>query len=246
MVWILLGSLVGASFGAAGFLGLHVLLEIQGRLRESDQRLAALINLRPLTGSLPVDLGGWAADPILMDTVLRIILRTGARTIVECGSGWSTVLMARCVQELDQGRVLALEHDRRFAERTRALLSRYGAADRARVVYAPLEPREIEGEPRSWYGPAADDAIDGEIDLLLVDGPPGHLYARSRFPAVPVFRSRLSAGYTVVLDDGLRPDERWTAHRWSELLGVRPKLIRNGNGIWLFEAGAARGHGATP
>lgn len=234
-LWPVVGALSGAALGAGGFFSLELLLETHALLRETSLRIPALVNVRPLAGARPVDLESWAASPVLIDTVLRHILRSGARSIVECGSGWSTVLIARCLQELGRGHVVAIEHDRSFAEQTTALLEQHGAAERATVVHAALEIRELDGETWSWFGPAADAAVGGEIDLLLVDGPPGHVHRRMRYPAVPILRDRLSDGAVVVLDDGLRTDERWAAVRWSRLLGVQPRLVRHGQGIWIFD-----------
>ena len=67
---------------------------------------------------------------------------------------------------------------------------------------------------------------DREIDLLLVDGPPGYGEGmeRSRYPALPALEPRLAPGAMVVLDDASRPGEREIIERWTELgwrFGVR-------------------------
>jgi hypothetical protein len=47
-----------------------------------------------------------------------------------------------------------------------------------------------------------------EIDLLLVDGPPGSLGEMARYPALHVLESQLASNAVVILDDADRPDER--------------------------------------
>ena len=70
----------------------------------------------------------------------------GARTrIVECGSGVSTVVLARLLRERGPGRLVALEHDGHWAALVHEQLRREALDRIARVIHAPLE-----GEP-PWY-----------------------------------------------------------------------------------------------
>jgi len=168
--------------------------------------------LRPL-----LDLGGYlpwssgAMRPAGLVVVCNEIVQ-GARTrIVECGSGASTVLLARLLRERDAGAVVAIEHDRTWAALVGDLLRREALERFARVVHAPLE-----GEP-PWYAKAALAGLPAELDLLVVDGPPacaaGHGDRRS--PALPFFEPRLVPGATVVLDDVDRPGEQEVLSRWQ-------------------------------
>ncbi len=210
---------------------------IERRIGEMEHQVRALVNVRPLAGPLPLDLGGWAGDPVLVDLVLRYVLRRRPSLVVECGSGWSTLLIALCLRELGAGELVALEHDDRWERRTRDLLRHHGAGERATVVLAPLRIQVPEGPARLWYGFDADTLFPGPIDLLVVDGPPGAVGHRARYPAVPLLRDRLTADATVILDDAHREDERWIAARWSEELGVDPDLVPWGEGMWVFQKG---------
>lgn len=230
------GGMLGGASGAGGVLVLYLLARqvFECRLvRSQTRQVAALINLRPLSGSLPLDLGGWAADPVSADVVLRLVCSSGAQRVVECGSGWSTMLVASCLREAGGGRIVAFEHSEIFADRTRAL-QLYGASEHAEVVHAPLECRFVDGQKRLWYGQTAETAVDGYIDLLVVDGPPGAIAERSRYPAVPLLRDRLAPTCVIVLDDGLRVDEAWIAQEWGRQLGVEPRLIPDGKGVWVL------------
>ena len=129
----------------------------------------------------------------------------GARTrIVECGSGVSTVVLARLLRERDAGRLVALEHDRHWAALMHEQLRREALDGIARVLHAPLQ-----GEP-PWYAPARLRELPDEIDLLLVDGPPAYDagHETRRAPALPRLQARLVEGAAVVLDDIARPGER--------------------------------------
>jgi hypothetical protein len=136
----------------------------------------------------------------------------GARTqIVECGSGVSTVLLARLLRERQAGRLVALEHDRRWGRLVEDLLRRESLDTIARVLHAPLQ-----GEP-PWYAPAGLREVPDGVDLLIVDGPPacepGH--GTRRQPALPRFDERLVAGATVILDDLNRAGERQVIATWE-------------------------------
>jgi hypothetical protein len=142
----------------------------------------------------------------------------GARTrIVECGSGVSTVVLARLLRERDGGRVVALEHDHHWAALVQDHLRRETLDAIARVLHAPLQ-----GEP-PWYELAVLDEVPDEVDLLIVDGPPacdpGHGTRRAQ--ALPRFDERLVSGAAVALDDISRPGEREVIAGWEASTGWR-------------------------
>lgn len=227
-----LGGVFGAALGAGGALVLYLLLGERVRSKE----MKAFANVRPLTGRQPLDLGGWSADPFLSDRVIRAVTAQQPRIVLECGSGWTTVLVACCLRELSTGKVISLEHSKRFADRTRALLQRYGVADRAKVIYAPIKEVQIEGEIWPWYGIDPGEVFDGQVDIVVVDGPPGDLARRSRYPAVPLLADQLSKTWTVFLDDGRRSDEAWIAEQWARRLGVDVTYYPAGAGVFVLQS----------
>lgn len=167
--------------------------------------------LRPLLdagGYLPWSSG--AMRPAGLVLVCNEIVHGRRERVVECGSGVSTVLLARLLRDRRAGSVVAIEHDADWAGLVEELLQREGLGEVATVVHAPLE-----GDP-PWYARAALDAMD-EIDLLLVDGPPadGPGEGLLRAPALPFFEPRLGDGATVILDDLQRPGERNVVEAWE-------------------------------
>ena len=136
----------------------------------------------------------------------------GSRTrIVECGSGVSTVVLARLLRERHAGGLVALEHDRHWAALVQDHLRRETLDTIARVLHAPLQ-----GEP-PWYGLAGLEEVPDEVDLLVVDGPPAcdPDHGTRRAPALPRFAEQLVVGATVVLDDINRPGERKVIAGWE-------------------------------
>jgi predicted O-methyltransferase YrrM len=146
--------------------------------------------------------------------------------VVECGSGASTVAIARRLREAEQGRVMSLEHDPSFAAATRARLDEERLEGWAVVVDAPLVVHAATGV--GWYDRRALDALPDRIELLLVDGPPAGERAieRGRYPALPELGQRLVPGATVILDDASRPGEAWVLARWRERLGFAYEVDR--------------------
>lgn len=166
---------------------------------------------------------GWTLGDAALGFVLGEVA-AGRRHVLECGSGRSTVVVARLLRELGGGHVWALEHEAEFASRTRALLAAEGLDAVATVLTAPLRPHRIAADC-GWYDGAALERLPSRaIELLLVDGPPAPAdrprNARSRFPALPLLAPFMAPAATVVCDDVHRPGERWALHRWRRDLGV--------------------------
>ena len=76
----------------------------------------------------------------------------------------------------------------------------------------PLEPVELSNESFLWYSLASLPVL--EIDLLVVDGPPGTLHPLARYPAGPKLLPRLASGALVFVDDAIRADETEMVRRW--------------------------------
>jgi predicted O-methyltransferase YrrM len=161
-------------------------------------------------------------------------------SVVECGSGFSTVRLAGLVHERE-GRLCSLEHDASWAARVRDALADAGFADTARVVLAPLEPHPHARGGLPWYAESALRWVPRRIDVLLVDGPPAFEAGTGlgRYPALPALADRLTRDAVVVLDDIDRPGEQEVLKAWERdsdfrfdlqptariALGRRPALL---------------------
>ncbi|MDT4907325.1 MAG: hypothetical protein QOI69_566 [Pseudonocardiales bacterium] len=144
--------------------------------------------------------------------VCNDIVQRGRTRIVECGSGISTVILARLLRERGDGATItSLEHDAGWAALVTDMLRRESLGDVAQVVHAPLE-----GDP-AWYARSALAETPDHVDLLVVDGPPAHAagHGLRRAPALGAFAPRLTRTATVVLDDVNRPGEREVLTGWE-------------------------------
>jgi predicted O-methyltransferase YrrM len=153
-----------------------------------------------------------AMRPAGLVLVCNEIVHRGRTRIVECGSGVSTVVLARLLRQRGGGAtIVALEHDAQWAALVTDMLRRDSLSDIARVVHAPLQ-----GDP-PWYAHSALTDMPDNVDLLMVDGPPAHAPGQGhrRAPALAALRSRLTETATVILDDVNRPGERDVLTCWQ-------------------------------
>ena len=161
--------------------------------------------LRPMTG--------WAITPELGSILVRTVLERRPKTIVELGSGVSSIVHGYSLELVGGGRVIALDHDAAYAEVTRREIALHGLSDTVTVVDAPLVPQRVGAETFDWYS-LTNLPEETRIDLLLVDGPPARTGRLARYPALPLLLSRLADGATLVLDDAARHSERAIVERW--------------------------------
>ncbi|WP_182920251.1 class I SAM-dependent methyltransferase [Nocardioides cavernaquae] len=169
--------------------------------------------LLPGTATMPT-LGGWAATNRTIAELVSIVLtRAEHPTVVECGSGSSTVWTAAALRKRGGGKVISLDHDASYAERTREELRRHGLSDYATVIHAPLT--DLPGQVgRQWYSTAGLPELDG-VDVLFVDGPPGASARLARQPAWDTFAPSLNNGALVILDDTDREAEQEIVEDWT-------------------------------
>lgn len=219
-----------------GFLVVALpLVAVQQASARVLREVRALINIRPFTRDRLLAHDRWAMDALFAEQLLALV-DEGRENIVELGSGHSTLLIARRLEAIGRGRLVAFDHLAEFAARTRGWIEAEGLAHRATVVHAPIEDRQVEGERRPWYSaPAMDPALPDTIDLLIVDGPPAKLHRDIRWASVPALQERLAPGAAILMDDGDRPPERRAAFDWRRRLkGSWLQYLPGGKGGWIL------------
>jgi predicted O-methyltransferase YrrM len=154
--------------------------------------------------------------PAGLARVCEEIERSDHRVVVECGSGYSTLVLARLLERCG-GALISLEHDAGWAERVAAALEEEGLSATARIVHAPLEPHPLGRGEGGWYATGALGVLPDRVDLLLVDGPPASEpgIEESRYPALPVLGGGLGPNGLVILDDIGRAGERRVLEAWE-------------------------------
>jgi predicted O-methyltransferase YrrM len=158
--------------------------------------------------------GDFALNPTDLLELLHLIRLRQPRLILELGSGTSSVWIAYALEK-SGGRLVSLDHDAGYAERTRAALAAHGLSEIAEVRDAPLTPVGVDGRDFPWYDPEALADLH-DIDFVLIDGPPASTGADARYPAMHMIEKRLADTATIVFDDAGRPDEQAAMAAWTE------------------------------
>jgi glycosyltransferase involved in cell wall biosynthesis/predicted O-methyltransferase YrrM len=156
----------------------------------------------------------WQLSSQAVREVVRHILLEQPKVVVECGSGASTMWIGRALRRVGEGRLVSLESSADWVAIVTGMLH-YEGLGSVEVRHAPMEPIQVAQHEQLWYSASALADVE-EIDLLLVDGPPGRTNKLARYPAVPAMCHKLRPGATVMLDDCHRRDEKETVRRWLD------------------------------
>ena len=214
-----------------------------GLLHQLYQQLEAFITINTLLDirhPLP-PMRGWAASPDFLVLVLGEILACEPELVLELGSGVSTLISAYALRKLGKGKLISLDHDSGFLQKTQQQLKLHGLGDIVRAVHAPLTEINLNGVAWQWYdlGPVQ---LPGTIDILVVDGPPAAIQARSRYPALPALAEHLSEHATVFLDDAARADEQAITREWAlRHVDFTHELVNCEKGAAVFRRSIATG-----
>ncbi len=155
----------------------------------------------------------WSAGADFLQLIVDHCLQARPSLVLECSSGLTSLMLARCCQMNGYGRIVSLEDGEEYAENARIFIDRYDLGEVASVIHAPLQKSAIAGTEYFWY--MTHDIPDEPIEMLVIDGPSGFIQKNSRYPALPMLYSKLADGCRVFLDDAARPDEREIVKMWQ-------------------------------
>lgn len=161
---------------------------------------------------LPVN-QNWSAAPDFLHLIADYCLQYKPDTILECSSGITTLVLARCCQINNRGHVFSLENGAEYASTSLDHLQQFQLGNHATVIHAPLEESSLGDRGFLWY--STRDIPRQPIDMLVIDGPPGFIQKHARYPALPLLYDRLSDGCRIYLDDAARDDEQEIASMWQ-------------------------------
>jgi predicted O-methyltransferase YrrM len=167
---------------------------------------AQLLHLLNLDAAIPPT-RGWAASPDVLLTLVESARSSEVRTIVDLGSGVSTLVLAK---SSPHARVISIDNSGEYAAKTRQLLDNHKVTN-VDLRVAPLTPHS---SGVIWYDSSALSNL-AEIDLLFIDGPPATEDGQARHPALDEFVKKLSPKAIVVLDDAGRDGEKELAQKFA-------------------------------
>ncbi len=197
----------------------HTLRNHVEGIRRDIGDIHGLVRLGPYTKDLPLPIGGgWALTGDSAALLAREALVRQPETILELGSGVSTLVLGQILKRNGRGRLLSVDHDPMWANQTRSYVAYLGLQDIVSVVDAPLKSLKAGNQSIEWYDIPKGSLDDlGSIDLLLVDGPPQakNNPAQARYPAFPMLRERLSPHALIFVDDVNRETESRMIEKWK-------------------------------
>ena len=175
----------------------------------------------------------WSAAPDFIGLIVDYALQAKPEVIVECSSGLTTLVLARCCQINGGGRVISLENGEEYAEKTHQQLKAFGLEDYAQVLFAPLQKLNLDRD-YDWY--ELELLPEVSIDMLVIDGPPGFIQKNSRYPALPLLFDKFSKQVKVFLDDAGREGEKELVEQWqAEFSGVEHEYLEFERGCSVLE-----------
>ena len=212
--------------------------EIKRGLANTTQQLEAHQALQALIGDLPAPLHGWPISPDFALQLVRLIRDNCYDLIVEFGSGTSTLLCLRTLeqfnlhstdQETSLHRLITFEHLKTYYQKTTDLVASSSNRALLDLRLSPLEPWEdATGEYSYYAGTEAIRTVIQEIAtstnrrlkiLVVIDGPPGKTCRCARYPGVPIVLNAgngMNLSVDFLLDDMIRSDEKETAIAWEK------------------------------
>jgi predicted O-methyltransferase YrrM len=197
------------------------------------QALIDLHNRIEFRQPLP-SLGNWTASPELITTLYSLMHLHQPGTILELGSGASSICAGYFCEHLGTGKVITVDHNAEYTEITRKNLNTHQLNEFVQIRHAPLKDCQVQGKRHKWYDISMLDDI-GKIDMLVIDGPPLKTQKHARYPALPLLHDKLSDQAVILLDDAARREETEIIKRWLELFPeFESEFIHSDKGLCIL------------
>ncbi|MDP2864811.1 MAG: class I SAM-dependent methyltransferase [Elusimicrobiota bacterium] len=181
--------------------------------------------------------GSWAMDPASCRFLAGFVRALGAKRIIEFGSGFSTLMMAREIAPLENNYLLSIDSSPQYSALAKEAMDSSGCQAKVEFRVAPLRPRLYGPRLLLSYGlPEGLLEALGPFDLALIDAP--HRDYGRESVLYDVFRALTPGGY-IILDDANREDmERAYVRSWQAAYedAIDPILLEGiGNGLGVIE-----------
>lgn len=177
-------------------------------------------------------LRNWAISPDAMSWFLVELQGRAEPSVVEFGSGQSTIITAAFLEKHGGGRLLSVEHDKDYAAVIRHQLECCGLDHRVTIVIAPLVDQEPVGLIPQCKSYDLRLLPDQSIDVGLIDGPPMAFGETTRYFPLQWAASHLSSKGAIYLDDAARPGEqRAVAAILERFSGLRVEKLKAEKGL---------------
>lgn len=158
---------------------------------------------------------GWSMRFSNLHAIVDLLDQYRPTCVVEFGSGMSTLCVASWMKQQQRGRIVSFDHDPQWARLTQRYLERHGLTEFSLVHVANLLGDD-DSNTTGWYDITSREDSLGNVDILIVDGPPAGNNDRrlARQPALRRMYKHLSPSAVVLLDDAHRPGEKRVVENW--------------------------------
>jgi hypothetical protein len=175
-------------------------------LAQNEERIIESVGYSTVTGEQPKNGSGWAIGPTCIERIRSMV--PVSTWILELGSGDGSSELADLGYSL-----MSVEHDPQWLNKD----------ERIDYIHAPIT--------NGWYEPEAI-RLDGrpDYDLLLVDGPPGHVGRLGMLQHLDLF----NLDVPIIVDDVHRSTERFLLTRLAEAAGRDYEIVTEADKSKLF------------
>ncbi len=222
---------------AFAFFYMESIIEIlEQQRRKTDDILAASI-VTPLLGPIFFPYTIYSMRPSAILIICNDIILNKRTSIIEFGSGLSTLLFARLIAMLQsEARIVSIDHNEDCLEILRSYLLREKLDHYVTLIHAPLNPCSLTSNILEWYNlQSMSNIVHSRFDCAIIDGPPAHkpddLFVRS--PALPFLRNNLARNFSLFLDDIDRHGERRILAEWEQILGHKAMILTETLGAFI-------------
>ena len=186
--------------------------------KESDARAQ-------LSGLLPVyfPYSHYSIKYYDLEKIISQIMFSGAKRILELGSGLTTLCMAKLSAFDPEISIHSIEHNEDWIRLMQKLI-RMNEMTNIDLEYVPLKDFSDGAFKGRFYD--FEKKQLGEYDSIIIDGPPANRkeWVHSRYPAIYVLKQHLKKNGFFYFDDVARKGELECLDHWTKMLSFYPGM----------------------
>lgn len=207
-------------------------------MRDEDIYSLHLIHNILHSGSY-LPLTGMSLRPYALAFMLNEIVINKRESIIEFGTGISTVLIARLIKLNNlSAKLVTVDENESWQTMIKEILIKEKIEDCVQFIQTSLiKNRSVDSiTTNHWYNEAEIEnqiPVNLKFDMVVVDGPTAHdeSIALSRYFAMPFLRNKLRDSNVVFLDDCVRKGETRILKLWTEEFEREFKIYASSIGV---------------
>ncbi|MDB3887366.1 class I SAM-dependent methyltransferase [bacterium] len=194
--------------------------------------LMSIHNIIKLNAPLPI-MHDWRVSSDFAHSTLSTLLEKKSGSVIDIGSGISTLLFGYGVKRNGKGKVISLEHNKEYYDKSKKLIKEHKLEAYCELYFCPLKEYVLDGKKWLWYDTSNIEFPDN-IVLVSVDGPPGGTQYMARYPAIPILEKFITDKTVIYLDDAFRNEEAEIAEEWKSKFGMSFQLTKSHKGFFTL------------